>query len=117
MVSKRAIVLFVLLVFLIIGGTRTFLWAEECQQHNYKPKNGYIPNATVAIKIAEAILTPIYGEETINMEKPFNAELVGNIWRVTGTLHCPKGGVCVGGVAIIELLKEEGTVQRVSHGE
>jgi DNA-binding XRE family transcriptional regulator len=54
--------------------------------------DGYVPNINTAIKIAESIWLPIYGEE-IYEYKPFIAYLKpGNIWRVKGTLHSEKGG-------------------------
>src|SRR5262249_7899264 len=34
-----------------------------------RPKEGYVPDAATAIKIAEAVWIPIYGEETLKNEK------------------------------------------------
>ena len=34
-------------------------------KHSYKPKDGYVPNSATAIKIAEAVLIPIYGERML----------------------------------------------------
>jgi hypothetical protein len=57
-------------------------------------------------------LVSIYGQEVIEKEKPLNVYLADGIWIVTGTLHSKKGGV-----AIIEILKDDGRILRVSHGE
>lgn len=57
------------------------------------PKNGYIPDKETAIKIAEAIWLPVFGNK-IYSSKPFVAVLKNNsIWVVQGTLHTEKGGV------------------------
>jgi hypothetical protein len=91
------------------------LLAQE--EHSYKPKDGYVPDTLTAIKIAEAVLVPIYGEKIINEEKPLKAVLKDGVWTVEGTLHCPEGQRCLGGVAIIEISKDDGKVLRVSHGK
>jgi len=85
--------------------------AEE-PQHNYVPKDGYVPTEDVAIKIAIAILEPICGAAQIASEKPYHATLTNGIWTVTGSLPGHK----VGGVAIAEIAKSDGRVIRVSHG-
>src|SRR5258705_11867230 len=82
-------------------------------KHNFKPKEGYVPNAETAISIAVAIWNPIYGKEQIDEEKPYKANLVKGVWIVEGSL--PKG--YKGGVAIAEIQKEDGKIIRVSHGE
>ena len=94
----------------------SFVFAQQ-EEHSYKPKDGYVPDAATAIKIAEAVLIPIYGQKVISQEKPFNAKLEDGIWVVTGTLHCPQGDSCKGGVAIIEIAKDDGKILRVSHGK
>jgi hypothetical protein len=91
------------------------LFAQE--EHSYKPKDGYVLDAVTAIKIAEAVLVPIYGEKVISEEKPLKAVLKDGVWIVEGTLHCPGGHSCKGGVAIIEISKDDDKILRVSHGK
>jgi hypothetical protein len=84
------------------------------------PKAGYVPDSKTAIRIAEAVLAPIYGEEKINAERPFNAELKHGTWTVTGTLHCPDehGGTttdCAGGTAEVKIAKSDGRVLFMIH--
>ena len=56
------------------------------------PKTEFIPNDSTAIKIAEIIWYPIYGNEIYDY-KPFKAELVeGKVWKVSGTVLSEKGG-------------------------
>ena len=83
------------------------------QQHSFVPEDGFVPDKQTAIKIAEAIWIPIYGEKTIKHEKPFRAILHDDRWIVTGTL--PKD--VTGGVAVAEISKSDGRILRVSHGK
>ena len=101
------ILLILLLVLPII------VHSQEMKKHNYKPKEGYIPDAETAIKIALAIWIPIYGKEQIEKEKPYKAILKDGIWYVNGSL--PKGWR--GGVAEAEITKDNGRIIRISHGE
>jgi hypothetical protein len=80
-------------------------------ENNYKPKDGYVPDAETAIAIAVAIWNPIYGKKQIEEEKPFKASLSNGVWTVHGSL--PEG--CVGGVAIAEISKDDCKVLRVIH--
>lgn len=69
-----------------------------------------VPNANTAIKIAEAIWLPIYGENIYN-KKPFVAKLNKNdVWVVVGTVHSLKGGA-----PYIEIQKHDGKILRVYH--
>ena len=61
---------------------------------SYQPKNGFVPDASTAKIIAEAVWVPIYGKEEVNRKKPFKAVLTGNVWHVNGTLPTSfSGGV------------------------
>ena len=81
-------------------------------KYNVSPKDGFVPNAETAIKIAEAVWLPIYGS-TVLKKKPFVARLVNEVWIVEGTLSTE----LVGGVPIAEISKKDGKVLRVSHGQ
>jgi hypothetical protein len=71
-----------------------------------------IPDEKTAITIAETVLIPIYGKEQIDSEKPFHAQLSGDIWTVEGSL--PEGWV--GGVASVKLSKKDARVIKIEHG-
>ena len=88
-------------------------YANAEKIHNVMPEEGYVPNKEVAVKIATAIWGPIYGENKIKNEAPYNVELDKGIWTVTGSL--PKGWK--GGVALINIEKRSGKILRVSHGK
>jgi hypothetical protein len=78
-----------------------------------KNELNYVPNAETAIKVAEAIWLPIYGN-SIEENKPFVASLNDkNIWIVTGTLKKNAKG----GVPYIEIQKSDCRVLQVTHGK
>ena len=79
---------------------------------SYKPKEGYVPNARTAMRIAEAVWIPIYGEKEIESEHPFTATLKNGVWTVEGTLHFSTGGV-----ALAEIAQDDGRILRVIHGK
>lgn len=78
---------------------------------SYKPAAGYIPDEATAVKVAEAVLIPIYGEQNIVSQRPFKASLRGRTWTIVGTL---KPGL-VGGTAILKLSKDDGRILFVTH--
>ena len=83
-------------------------------------KRDYVPDEKTAVAIAEAVLIPVFGEEKIFSERPFKAKLDGEIWTVSGTLHCAdgQGGTttdCVGGTAEVRLSKRDGRILRMMH--
>ena len=69
-------------------------------------------SAKTAIKIAEAVWLPIYGNG-INEKKPFVAKLQGEIWVIQGTLPTEM----LGGVPVAEISKKSGEILRISHGK
>jgi hypothetical protein len=89
---------------------------------SYKPEQGYVPNSTSAVQIAEAVLIPVYGKKVIESERPFNAELRDGVWTVSGTLRCPDGkrGTtthCNGGVAVVTISKADARILSMIHGK
>ncbi len=81
-----------------------------------KPKNGFVPEEATAVKIAEAVLIPVYGEKKIVSERPFVAKLEKDAWTVSGTLHCPNGGHnCDGGTAVVKISKTDGRILFMTH--
>jgi hypothetical protein len=82
------------------------------QEQSYTPKNGFVPDEGTAIRIAEAVLTAIYGEKQVKSEEPFKSKLQNGVWTLTGTI--PEG--IEGGVAEIKISKRTGTIISVTHG-
>jgi hypothetical protein len=78
------------------------------------PKDGFVPDAKTAIKIAVAVWEPIYGEAAIAKEKPYRAKLLTNtVWKVEGSL--PAGIDVMGGVATAFISKSDGKILDVYH--
>lgn len=75
------------------------------------PPDGFVPDAETAIAIARAVWLPIYGAKVIDAEKPYNARLNGDVWTVTGSLPERYSG----GIAGVEISKQDGRIIRVSH--
>ncbi len=78
------------------------------------PEKGVLTTEESAIKVAETILVNIYGEKVLE-QRPFKAKLDGDVWKITGTFHCPQGVGCKGGVARIEISKKDSKVKSVIH--
>jgi len=90
---------------------------EHESPHNYKPPEGYVPDANTAIQIALAVWLPIYGQKQIDSEKPYKAILKDGVWTVSGSMPPSRPGrIMVGGVAVAEISKVDGTILRISHG-
>ena len=83
-------------------------------KETFVPKNGFVPDAATASRIAEAVWIPIYGEKLISSEKPFKVSLRGDVWTVTGK-DLPAGRD--GGVAEADISKRDGRILRVVHGQ
>jgi hypothetical protein len=81
-------------------------------------KDGYVPDAETAIKIAVVVWSRIYGEREIAQERPYRATLEDGIWTVQGTLpKDPGGGPVFGGTAFAMIAKADGRILHIAHGE
>lgn len=77
------------------------------------PAKGYVPDEITAIRIAEAVWLPIYGD-AIYKNRPFFARLVDDkVWIVEGTLE---SGM-LGGVPYAEIQKKDGKILIVTHSQ
>ena len=86
-------------------------FAGDVPYAGVRPKDGFVPDAKTAIKIAVAVWEPIYGAAQIAREKPYHATLRDGVWTVTGSL----AAWTLGGVAIAEISKQDGRILLVSH--
>jgi hypothetical protein len=88
-------------------------------QRSVCPEHGFVPDEKTAVRIAEAVLIPIYGEGHVKGEKPFTARLEGNRWIVNGTLPKPKypHEIVMGGTAMAEIDKVGGRIIAIYHGK
>ena len=83
------------------------------------PENGFVADADVARVVAEAVLTPVYGEEIVRSERPFTAVLKGGVWLVKGTVPCvgPRGAICPGGASEVWISKKTGQILYMTHDQ
>ena len=49
------------------------------------PEAGVVPDAVTAMRIAEAVWIPLYGEELVKQQSPLEADLSSSVWTVRGT--------------------------------
>jgi hypothetical protein len=100
-------------VILCVVSITIVAFGNTAQKKPYQPGQGMVPDEKTALKIAEAIWLPVYGEN-INGNKPFTATLKNDsIWVVTGTL--PKG--MKGGTPYIEIQRKDCKILALTHGK
>lgn len=102
---KLSIPMLALLIFLLVP--------SRTDSEAVKPRDGYVAKERTAIRIAEAVLSDIYGDAQIKFELPLTAKLENEVWTVTGTF--PTKGYYKGGVATILISKDSGCILSVSH--
>ena len=111
---KKVIVFVIIIVFVIaISGILVFNMTKPQDGYVYKLEDGFVPDAETAIKIAEAVWYPIYGDLT--EEQPFIATYIekDNAWYVRGSM--PENTTTVGGMAEILIRKSDGKVIFIRH--
>ena len=64
---------------------------DKQSKHHFVPQAGFVPDEATAIKIAEVVWTPIYGN-SLKAERPFHAKLIGDVWHVEGSLPTGNSG-------------------------
>jgi len=111
--SRRIIVLVsFIFVAVVISAFSSHLQDEKLSYQQNMPKEGAVPDAKTAIKVAEAIWLPVFGDK-IYKNKPFKANLKDSVWIVEGSL--PVG--YKGGTPYIEIQKSDCRVLKITHGK
>lgn len=112
LINKKAII--VLGVVLILVGVISVMHLFTENNKGYFPKDGIVPDEETAIKIAEVVWLPIYGD-SIYSKLPFVAEYNEHekCWFVYGT--SPEN--TVGGVPEIKINRKDGKVVYISHSK
>ncbi len=100
--SLRVVVTCAILLALISLGYGLDTKAES----SALPSRGVVPDEITAVKVAEAIFLPIYGEEEVSRYRPYEATLKDGIWTVYGTLKPSARG----GTPTMTLQKNDGRV-------
>ena len=110
--KKLLLVTLILMMTLLFGTSLKKPVDDGKNQSGYIPKSGFVPNKTTAIKIAEAVWLPIYGE-SIYKKRPYTVKLKNGVWIIEGTLPSASKG----GVPYIEIQKADGKILKVIHGK
>jgi hypothetical protein len=85
---KKKSLISIFLIAVIFNGCN-----NDVDQGYHNPNvDGFVPDEETAVRIAEAVLLPIYGSE-IKDYKPFTVELLDSVWHVKGDRHAEFGGV------------------------
>ena len=95
-----------------LTGTQTY-------EFGFMPDQGLVPDEETAVKIAEVVWLPIYGE-AIYDRLPFVAYYDGkeDVWYVRGTMpEAPPGKTLFGGTPEMTIKRTDGQILFVSHGE
>jgi len=91
----------------VILALLSFAYASDNKTEDTSlPSRGVVPNEVTAVKIAEAVFLPIYGEDEVARYRPYEATLKDGIWTVFGTL---KRNVR-GGTPTVKIQKSDGKV-------
>ncbi len=112
---KKKILIFsviLILVIIVLIMLDKFRGARNLEFN--KPEKGIALDEKTAIKIAEAISLPIFGEN-IKDYKPFHAELRNDsIWHVYGLPKKSCFMIQLGGAPEFEILKNDGRILSVT---
>jgi hypothetical protein len=77
----------------------------------YTPPDGFVPDAETAEKMAEVLLTRMYGDYQIELEMPLRATLNDNVWIVRGSA----ARIQLGGVAEMHIKKSDARIVYFKH--
>jgi hypothetical protein len=98
---------FLLLAFVAVVSKASAQSAPDEQA----PEKGYVPDANTAVRIAEAVLLPLYGSKVVRQERPFRAELRNDSIWVVHSGRYTKGG------SYVEINKRDGRILEATLGK
>lgn len=101
--------IFVVGIFIGLAAAAS-LAGRRTEQLSFRPDRGYVPDKETALTIAVAVLTPIYGKEIIDREKPFQVIEKMGVWIVTGARPSAPGGA-----AEIRISRQSGQILFLMH--
>jgi len=78
----------------------------------FECNGGVVADKQTAIRIAEAILSPVYGEKAIREQRPYQVTVKDGKWTVDGTASPGH----VGGRFHIVILQSDGRVLEIGYG-
>ncbi|MBV8534112.1 MAG: hypothetical protein JO128_00885 [Alphaproteobacteria bacterium] len=106
------------MIFVGLTGVTRADCLQRQDHHSFTPPQGIVPDERTAVRVADAVLIPIFGEAQVAQERPLHATSRGDIWIVTGSLpELPPGQGIAGGVAEVKIDKCDGSIVSVLHGQ
>ena len=91
---------------------RDTFYADNVDPYGVYNKNGQILSPMDAVKVAEIVLFPIYGEKAIKEQRPYEVTLINeSVWSVNGTLEDNSEG----GSFHISIDKKDGRILSIWH--
>ena len=89
---------------------------EESMDYIESIENGFVSDKETAEKIADIILTNIYGDKILLNNKPYKIKLIDDVWYIEGALKVSDFALLpVGGIPYIKIRKSDGAILGVSH--
>ena len=92
---------------------RDTIYADNVDPYGvYDKKNGIIISPSDASKLAEIVLFPIYGEQSIIKQRPYEVTLINDsVWSINGTLRDGTEG----GTFHMSIDKRDGRILNIWH--
>lgn len=84
---------------------------RESFGESVRPAAGFVPDSSTAVRIAEAVLAPVYGGVAVERQRPFTASLKDEVWTVEGTNPTQ----AIGGTAFLRISKFDGRILHMHH--
>lgn len=104
---------FVCTVALLLSSSQMALGQSSAKRlPSLAPSGGFVPDSVTALRIGEAVLTPIFGEKAVEGARPFTVRSRDRKWEVRGVR---KGNL--GGSMEIDIAKKDARVLRVWRGK
>jgi len=97
----------------LIAAILLILVAHAATNKSSLPARGIIPDEPTAVKVAEAVLPPIFGSEEVTKYSPYHATLKDDVWTVYGTLKPGSRG----GTPQMRIQKKDGKVIEIWHSQ
>ena len=106
--SRRFVTCAVLLALLSLAYA-----SDRKPQQPALPHQGVIPDEITAVRVAEAVFLPVFGQEEVAKYQPYHAQLKDGVWTVYGTLKTGSRG----GTPMAEIQKGDGKVLQIWHSQ
>lgn len=95
-------------MLLVVASQIAGAQSSSSRRPSVEPRFGFVPDSITAIRVGEAVLTPIWGEKDVESSRPFSAQLMKGVWWVRGVR---KGNL--GGPMEVDIARKDGRILRI----